>query len=270
MKSNKKHIAVINFIVGSCSLFAQEDTTLTVPLITDRPDARESPTAMPKGILQIETGSFYESYEKNSIKKEAFTYNTTLLRYGLLNNLELRVGWNFEEQTVHINGNKLKDVNSGFHPLLLGFKTTIAQANGWLPEIGFLSHLYLPFMASTDYKPETTGANFLFAFNHTLSEKSNLGYNIGAAWNNDSPEIAYTYAIAYGYGITDKLGMYTELYGNFPENSTANHFWDAGLTYLISYNVQLDASVGTSITNGQDLLVSAGASFRTPTQKQIR
>ena len=70
------------------------------------------------------------------------------------------------------------------------------------------------------------------------------------------------YTLAYGYAITDKLGAYAEVYGDLPEDNRANHFWDAGLTYAIAPLVQLDATIGKSITDGQDLLISAGVSFR--------
>lgn len=249
--------------LSSFSLFAQNDDQLGA-LITDRPDATESPNSMPKGFFQVETGSSYDSFEENEIKTENYTYNTTLVRFGLLQNMELRLGWDFTEGKTKINEITPEDVTSGFSPLLFGFKTTIAHENGWFPEIGFLGHLYLPFTASTDYRPETTGVDFRFAFAHTLSENSSLSYNIGAEWGDDSPEASYVYTIAYGHGITDKLGAYAELYGDLPEDSKANHLWDAGLTYLLSNNVQLDASVGSSITKGQDLLLSAGISFRLP------
>ena len=79
-----------------------------------------------------------------------------------------------------------------------------------------------------------------------------------------SSEIAYVYTLAYGYSIIDNLSLYVELYGDLPEDSMANHFWDAGLTYLIMNNLQVDATVGSSITEGQDLLLSAGMSYRIP------
>lgn len=262
MKFNK-NIFTLFLVLSSLFIYAQEDQPLEA-LITDRPDATESPTAVPKGFLQVETGAFYETFEDQNIKTENYTYNTTLVRYGLLNNLELRLGWDFVEGKTRIDGTSLDDVTSGFNPLLFGFKTTFAQENGCMPEIGFLGHLYLPFTAGSDYKPETTGVDFRFSFAHTLSEKSSIAYNLGAAWRDDSPEAAYLYTVAYGYSITDKIGAYAELYGDFPENSKANHLWDAGLTYLLSNNVQLDATVGSSFTKGQDLLLSAGVSFRIP------
>lgn len=263
IKFNSLLFSVFTIIFVSLSSFAQEQDTFE-PLITDRPDATESPNALARGFLQIETGAAFETFKDASIETEHLTYNTTLLRYGLLNNLELRIGWDFVEGRNKVNGTTLDDVTSGFNPLLFGFKTHIAKENGWFPDIGFLGHLYLPFTAGTDYKPETTGVDFRFAFTHTISDNSSLSYNLGAEWGNDSPEAAYIYTIAYGYGITEKLGVYVELYGDLPENSKSNHLWDGGLTYLVSNNLQLDATVGSSITKGQDLLISAGFSLRIP------
>lgn len=263
-----KRTKILKILTFTCSLisitsaFTQEDNFLGA-LITDRPDATESPTAVGKGFIQVETGAFYENFEENNFKTEDFTLNTMLLRYGLINNLELRLGYDYTDSKTKFNGNQITSVNS-FSPLLLGFKTTIAKENGAMPEIGFLGHLNLPFSVNKELRPKNTGVDFRFSLAHTLSEKSSLAYNLGAAWNNDNPEAAYLYTIAYGYSLTNKIGAYVELYGDFPENNKANHLWDAGLTYLISNNIQLDATVGSSITKGQDILLSSGISFRIP------
>ncbi|WP_081820697.1 transporter [Sediminibacter sp. Hel_I_10] len=264
---SKKVLGSLLLILPGYFAFAQDvnaDDNLTSPLITDRPDVTESPSTVAAGILQVETGALYESYKQDVVKQEAFTFNTTLLRLGISENLELRLGWDFVEGQSRINGNKLDDVSSGFNPLLVGAKINIVKEKGLLPEIGALVHLHLPFTASRDYKPETTGVDFIFSFAHTLNKKSNLSYNLGAQWQNDSPEAAYTYSLSYGYALLGDLGMYAEVYGNLPENNKANHLWDVGMTYLISKDVQVDATVGSSITEGQDMLLSAGVSFRLP------
>lgn len=268
MKNKKKYytLALIFILFGS-SLAAQVDENVKDygALITDRPDQTESSSVVPKGFLQVETGAFFEKISNNDVKNESITYSTTLLRYGLLENLELRLGIDFTEQTNTINGTKLANITSGFSPLLLGVKVGITEEKGILPEIGLLGHLSLPFSASNDYKPETTGVDFRFAFSHTLNAKSSLSYNLGAAWGNDSPEPSYIYTLAYGVGLTEKLGAFVEVYGDFPENGKANHLWDTGFTYLIKDNIQLDVSGGTGLSgNIQDLLLSAGISFRIP------
>jgi len=107
--------SIITFLLLGCGLTLQGQETETTPeLITDRPDATESPSTVPVGTLQIETGAFYTSFEEADIKHEVIGYNTTLLRYGILDNLEIRLGWNFEEGQTSIGGNKLEDVTSGF------------------------------------------------------------------------------------------------------------------------------------------------------------
>lgn len=262
---NKSGLLIVALLCSFIASSQENEQDQKAPeMVTDRPDATESPRTVTQGYLQVETGSFFTSYEDQGVKEEVIGFNTTLLRFGLLDNLELRLGWNFEEARFKVNGVESDNVLSGFSPLLAGMKVNITEEKGCLPEIGLIGHVFLPFTAGSDYRPETTGVDFRFSMAHTLSENSSLSYNIGAQWGNDSPEAAYIYTLSYGYSFTDRLGAYAELYGDFPEDSRANHLWDAGLTYLIQDNIQLDATIGSGITDGQDILVSGGVSFRIP------
>lgn len=262
MKLTKKHLAfsILLFVSMLCA-FAQETKDIGT-IVTDRPDATEASSTVGKGVLQFETGGLYESFEENGVKSENYTYNTMLIRYGILDNLEIRVGWNFEEGITSVNGNTLDNVTSGLSPLLLGLKIDIAEENGVMPEIALIGHVFPVFSASADFRPETTAVDFRLSLSNTLSEKSSIGYNIGAQWGNDSPEAAAIYTVAYGYSLSDKFGFYAELYGDLPEDSSANHYWDAGFTYLASKDLQFDVYAGTSITAGQDILLGMGLSYR--------
>jgi hypothetical protein len=231
-------------------------------LVTDRPDATESPNLVRKGFLQIETGGFYTDNGDDNFRTKEITYNTTLLRYGLLENFELRIGLDYLSTEFESNGQQIGDRLNGTSPLLLGAKIGIAEENGWLPKMAILGHLSMPFTAGSDYKPENTGMDFRFAFDHTLSDRSGIAYNLGARLDADNPELAYIYSLSYGYDLTSKIGMYAELYGDFPEDSSANHFWDAGFTYLANDDLQFDLTFGSGITDGQNLLLSAGLSYR--------
>ena len=258
----KRSILFFN-LLGVFSVMSQE-VEITSELITDRPDATESPKTVPKSTIQVETGAFFETYEASGIKTETIGYNTTLVRFGVFENFEFRLGWNFEEIRTTIGGVKLDDVASGLSPLLAGLKVEIAQEKGWIPQIGLLVHMALPFAASEDFRPKTTGVDFRFSIGHTLSNKSSIGYNFGAQWGDDSSEVNYLYTLVYGYSITQKLGSYLELYGDASEVNKPNHFWDAGFTYLITRVIQADVTIGKSFSQGQDIIVSAGLSFRIP------
>ena len=56
-------------------------------IVTDRPDQTESSVLIPKGFLQVEKGAFFEEVDNDGIKDKSTTFNTTLIRYGLLENL---------------------------------------------------------------------------------------------------------------------------------------------------------------------------------------
>lgn len=259
--THKKLVLGISLFTATLISFSQETDNVDT-IVTDRPDATEASSTVGKGTLQIETGGLYESFEANTIQSESFTYNTMLVRYGILDNLELRLGWNFIEGVTKVNGNKLDNVASGLSPLLLGLKIDISEEDEAMPEIALIGHVFPVFSASTDFRPETTAVDFRLSLSHTLNEKSSIGYNIGAQWGNDSPEAAAIYTLAYGYSLSDKFGCYAELYGDLPEDSSANHYWDAGFTYLASKDLQFDIYGGTSITGGQDLLLGIGLSYR--------
>jgi len=176
------------FLLTPMLFHAQESTNpFENALVTDRPDATEASSTVGAGVLQLETGSFYTSYEENDFKTEVFTYNTSLIRYGIFDNFEFRLGWNFQETRFSANGMESPNVLSGLTPLLVGMKTEITEEKGWIPEIALIGHIFLPLSAGTDYRPETTGADFRFSLSHTLNERSSIAYNLGAAWGADSP-----------------------------------------------------------------------------------
>lgn len=233
------------------------------PLITDRPDVTESPFTVGKGNFQIETGATFVDNGQNAIDIKETVYNTSLLRYGLSNNFELRLGWDFLNSNARDRSQELFNA-TGFNPLLLGAKVEITNEQDWIPQIGLLTHLRLPFTAASEFKPENTGMEMIFAFNHTLNEKSGIGYNLGARLGDDR-SLEYIYSISYGRSLTEKIGVYGELYGSFPEDGRSSHLWDAGITYLVNNNFQLDATIGTGFKDSntqQNLLVSFGFSYR--------
>ena len=254
-RKNKIILAIATVI---SSYFANAQDNQIHPMITDRPDATESPTVVPLGTLQIETGGAYKEFEDNGFKQTETVYNTTLLRYGLFKTMELRLGWDVQK----VENDFISE--TGLTPVLMGAKIGIVKENGLLPEIGFLGHIYHSFAAAEAFETENTGTDFRFSFAHTLSEKSALAYNLGMEWRDDNPEAAYVYTLSYGLSLSDKIGFYAELYGDLPENSSPNHLWDAGFTYLIKPLIQFDATVGTGINTDQKLLVSMGVSVRLP------
>ena len=246
----------------SISGFAQNE----VPdLVTDRPDQTESSYVVPQKSLQIETGFIWENDENDSYKQQTFVYNTTLLRYGLFERMELRLGLAYLSEEVKIKHTDTTNTNTGFSPLYAGFKIAVVEENGWIPEIAFLGGLVIPFTAHEEFKAPYSAPSMRFAFTHTLSDRVSLGYNLGAEWYGETAIPDYFYSIALGVGITDKIGAYIEAFGFIPEEGRANHLVDGGFTWLVLPNLQLDLSGGFGLTEESiDNYLSFGLSYRIP------
>ena len=250
------------FLFFAVALQAQQQ----VPdLVTDRPDQTESAATVPKHFLQIETGFIIENDENEISRNTSFAYNTTMLRYGLWDNFELRLGAAYLGDNVTKKNSDFSQNIAGFSPLHVGFKVKVAEEKGLRPDIAFLGGLELPFTAGSDYKPSYTAATMRFAFSHTLTDRFSLGYNLGAEWDGETAVPGYFYSVALGIGLIENLGMFVESFGAIQEAGTAQHQIDAGFTYLLTPNFQVDISGGIGLNDAApDNFISFGLSYRIP------
>jgi len=238
------------FMFFYCMGFSQE----IEPLQADRPDQTETPALVPKGMFQAETGF---TFQKNDDSSKTNSLPSTLWKYGVNENFELRLITEFVSETT--NGETI----SGLNPIYVGCKIKIAEEKGIWPKTSFIGHILLPKAASSAFKADFYAPEFRFVMQHTLSDKISFSYNLGAEWDGLTPDATFIYTITSGYSFTKKLGLYVELFGFAPQNDIANHSFDGGFTYLINNNFMVDLSSGIGITNNApDHYVALGFSFR--------
>lgn len=225
------------------------------PIQTDRPDQTETPYLVPKNKFQIETGLSFQRENLNTNK--TYTFPSTLWKYGINKNMELRV---ITEITNEIDSaNKTFGLNSVY----LGTKIRISEENGWLPKTAIIGHICIPNVATSNLKTKYYAPEFRFTMQHTLSDKLTLSYNIGSEWNTENlvPTLIYTFAT--GYVLSEKIASYIEIFGFAPNNEKSNHNLDGGFTYLINDNFMLDLSSGIGISiNAPKYYLALGFSFR--------
>lgn len=224
------------------------------PIQADRPDQTETPAIVPKGMFQVETGF---TFQKNEAHSKTFSLPSTLWKYGVNENFELRLITEFVTEEI---GNSK---TSGFTPVYIGFKVKLAEEKGIVPKTSFIAHISLPNAASPIYKTDYNATEFRFTMQHTLSKKVSLSYNLGSEWDGFTAEPTFIYTLTTGYSITEKLGSYIEVFGFAPQQDKANHNFDCGLTYLVNNNFMLDLSSGFGITdNAPENYIAVGFSFR--------
>lgn len=232
-------------------------------IVTDRPDQTEAAELVPQGALQVETGFVYEKDHDHNIISTNYTYNTTLIKYGVNEHFELRFITEYLGERQRIGG----EINSkieGLSPLALGVKIKLADEKGFWPQAAMIGHISLR-SGSKEFTPDYTVADFRFTLAHTISEKISFSYNVGAEWSgaNENPEAIFLYTAALGYALSPKIGAFVESYSFFPERSKADHRFDGGITYKFTPVIQWDASAGVGLSkNAPDFFVSTGLSFR--------
>jgi hypothetical protein len=234
------------------------DTTMTMidPIQTDRPDQTETAYLVPKGYFQMEHGFSIEDTEPGFI----YTYPSSLWKYGINDNFEVRLTTEY----THIQRPEQEDVK-GFSPFSLGMKTKLCEGRGIIPQTAFIGHLYFPTIGNDEFDITYFAPDMRLAFFHDVSEMFAISYNVGAAWNGESAEPDFLYSLSLALSVSDEFGLYAELYGDTPqrEDDDMELRADAGITYRIGNNFQLDVSAGKGITdNAPESYVAMGFSYR--------
>lgn len=241
-----KNKILLLFLLFSFSIHSQT----IEPIQADRPDQTETPAIVPKGMFQVETGF---TFQKNDAFSKSFSLPSTLWKYGVNENFELRLITEFLSE----------EKKTGFTPIYIGFKVKLVDEKGIVPKTSFIGHISLPNASSKEFKTEFFAPEFRFVMQHTLSEKISFSYNLGAEWDGFSAEPTFIYTNAIGYSITEKLGSYIEIFGFIPQKENSNHSIDGGITYLINPNFMLDLSSSIGISkNAPKNYFAFGFSFR--------
>lgn len=245
-----KYILLV--ILLPISLFSQE-------LITDRPDQTESAAVVPKNSLQIEAGIVYEILEMNDASIENWDFPSALFRYGLLNILELRLGTSINSGTTNLSDTS--ESYKGMTDIELGAKIAIIDGNGILPQTAVI--VYYNTLSGTSYvSSDEHSYGALVSLAKDINNNVSTGINVSWEGYEKSNSSMIKYSFVLGVSLGEKAGLYLENYGHSIEDEFRTSF-DAGITYLISENVQYDFSFGTGI-NHQMNFISTGISIRLP------
>ncbi|MAK07634.1 MAG: hypothetical protein CMG94_06365 [Marinoscillum sp.] len=207
-------------------------TSISVAQIisTDRPDQTEGTHVLLKNKFQIESGYLITDSDN---------YLNTLLRYGVLNKIELRINSNM------ITGLVNNEKRTAFGNLELGLKFNIFNGINSSTKVSFLSHLSLPNKREFSNKDPISLNRILIS--HDLKESFQIGYNLGynIGFNNQINNFIYT--MVFSKSI-QKLGIFIEVFGE-ESSGVSKSYWDAGVIYSLTDNLQADLSFSRGINN---------------------
>lgn len=229
------------------------------PISTDRPDFTESASAVPDGRVQLEAGYTYTQRDGDLAEHAA---GEVLLRLGLGPGFELRAQL---PSFVYAAG---EDDEAGLSDAGLGFKLELCGQEGPRPALAVIAGLSLP-TGSDPFSADSVIPEATLAWSYDLDERFSVGGNFNLAIPEDEEGDRFaepSASVALGIGLTERLGSYVEYFGFYPGISgdgADTHYADAGLTYLITPDLQLDARIGAGLNDeADDLFAGAGVAVR--------
>jgi hypothetical protein len=218
-------------------------------LVTDRPDQTESAVTVAPGKVQVETGVLFTHDREGRRTVETTEALGTLVRIGLRDRIELRLGF---DGFVSVPG------ASGFADTSVGAKFMLADETADRPQMAVLVASTVPVgedgFTSDDYAPSAR-----LALSKSFGEAVALGFNLGAEFPEGNEILIYT--LAAGISVDDVNSVFVEVFGD----SESSHSFDAGWTHLWRANLQFDLAAGLGITDeAPDWFLGAGVSIRFP------
>lgn len=115
-------------------------------------------------------------------------------------------------------------------------------------------HAILP-TGSEFLSNNTIGIVNKVAVSHQVTQQTSIAYNVAYINTNNGTD-NYTYSLAFVKGINKRVGFYIEPYG---ELASLKHYIanvDAGITYLLTNQLQLDFSLGTGLNNQMNYMAT--------------
>lgn len=232
--------------LGALAAYAQDSN----PIVTDRPTQSAASAVMLKGNALVEYG--FVSEKAGDVTN--LTFANILVRYGLLEGVELRVTQNIQQSKDGLTDTKI----SGLSPVTIGTKVHLLEENGALPQASVIGQLTLATGEET-FQPSQSVPEVRLNFSNTLSDAFAIGYNFGMAFPEDDTQTLYT--LVLGYSFSPGWTVFAEPYGFF-QDGVSDHRFNTGLIYLMSDRIQFDISAGVGLSDvSPDSFIGFGAAI---------
>lgn len=253
----KRILFFLMFIVIVVSGYSQ--TTDLPEFSADRPGMATPPGIMPANYFQIETGFAYEKINTRDLFQETTYYNTSVFRYGINKNSEIRLQTDY----LRVKTDSLR--TTGLNPLTIGTKLLIAEENKFIPQTSFLFNLALPCFGEKSFRPENLAPSFYLLMQNDITDKFNVCYNIGLEYDGSNAAPSVFAAVCLGYNFTEKFSIFIENYNWFANTIRPENYVDYGLAYMLWKNFQIDISGNSDLRNFQKYyMLNIGIAWRLP------
>jgi hypothetical protein len=234
----------------------------------DRPGIADGSSVVGASRFQVEAG-LQREWRRDGAARERLSYVPTLLRLGIDDHWEGRIegnvyGW--QKQSDPVNGGSH---SAGAMPVSLGVKYNVqAGDDSGRPGYGAIVRVF-PRSGSEAFGTHRVTADARLVADFALSPAWSLNPNIGVAIEEDGDGHQYNtglFAVTLGYAAGKQLNVFvdTGMQSREQRHGGGQVMVDTGLAYMLTPDVQLDASVGRGVhgVTPPHRFASAGVSIR--------
>jgi hypothetical protein len=233
-------------------------------LSTDRPDRTESPFTVPHGWFQVESDlaswGRIDGVDERVTSASLFTLN---MKYGLTRRIDLQVVFSpWVDVEEEVAGSVIfNETNTG--PLGLRAKINLAGNDTGGPAFALLPYVFVPTHGDAVFHRITYG--IVTPLSLPLGDAAAFSAMVGVTRidNEDTWALA---SMSLGTALFGNLAGFIELYtsrNSFETNAIDDATIDAGITYALGENWQLDTGIYRGLVDEtEDWRVFLGASGR--------
>ena len=248
----KKAFLFVFLVFASVLCFAQDEIPSVVP---ERPGYTWGAEVTPLHKIIWDQGIGYESTPEGI---NTLTLSSTVLRYGLFENMELRFGTDF---LMYNKGEAIAPF-TGLSPLTIGTKIKLYEGSGILPSVGILAEVQSPHIGSKDLLPSHLAPSMYLIFENIITDWLSVCYNAGEQWDGESAKPTTFLGLALNFSINDQLGAFIDSYNYLNSEEGNQYMLETGLYWQVSHRVQLDIEGDFDLQNlGKYYSVGCGMSW---------
>lgn len=251
------------------TLFNPTPTSAMREMSTDRPDKTESPYTVDAGHIQIETDLVaYTRDRADGATTETLDVLPFNFKIGLTNDSDIQFVYGSYSH-VRVDGpGAAKNSESGAGDLVIRYKRNIWGNDGGKTAFGLMPFIKIPTSTFKDANDDVEGG-LIVPLGIDLGHGMGLGMmtevDVLRSEIDGDYQPTFINSVTMGFDLTDKLGLYTEVYAERSAETGAHTIvtLDAGITYAVTDNLQLDTGVNVGVTDAaDDINVFAGISRR--------
>lgn len=253
-------------LIFATPVSAQTDDRALRDLTTDRPDKTEAPQTVDAGHFQIELdGATYTRDHGDGMRIDTIAIAPFNLKYGIGRDTDVQlVVAPYQRVNVADPATGDKASVSGFGDISVRVKHNIWGNDGGATALAVMPFVTLP-TAKRGLGADGVEFGIIVPLSLTLTGSIDLGVmtEIDGLRDDDRYRASFVNSATFGFALADRLRLYTELYTEHDRDWIVTG--DAGLTYTIGRNAQIDTGVNLGLTRAADdiqLFVGFSRRFR--------